>query len=247
MAEPVKRRAFILGAISASSLTSAGYTYQDMEPTFGTIFKAGDVASFYAQQLILAGQSIAREYGRADITKGFPVMGTAMPKTVEYKQLLERKFLDWRLPVTGLVDNPTSFSLSQLAAMPARTQITAHSCEDGWTAIAEWTGVQLSYVLSLVGLKTNARYVFLSCADGWWGSLHLFDALHLQTLLAYSMNGEALPVPHGAPIRLRVERQLGYKSLKYVTGIQVCESLGEVGNGSGAKGVAYGFSWNGGI
>ncbi|MEJ0022292.1 MAG: molybdopterin-dependent oxidoreductase [Alphaproteobacteria bacterium] len=132
-------------------------------------------------------------------------------------------------------------------ALPSRTQITAHSCQEGWTAIGQWTGVQLARVLSTTGLKPNARFVFFHAADGWYDSVHLFDALHSQTLLAYGMNGGPLPIAHGAPVRLRVERHLGYKSIKFVKRIEVVESLAEVGNGLGSSGAAYGYSWNSGI
>lgn len=151
------------------------------------------------------------------------------------------------MPVTGLVTHPASLSVEDLRKLPSRTQITQHNCEQGWSAIGEWTGVQLARVLALVGMKPEARYIVFRCVDGWWDSLDLFDALHAQTILAYGMNGKPVPVQHGAPIRLRVERQLGYKSLKFVSSIEVVDRIDKVENGDGAMVVEYGYSWYAGI
>src|SRR5262249_1412151 len=131
------------------------------------------------------------------------------------------------------VERPSRFSLAELKELPSRTQVTEHICEEGWSAIGEWTGVQLSRLLDTVGLRQEARFVVFSCVDGYWGSLDMEDSMHPQTLLAYGMNGEALKVPHGAPVRLRVERQLGYKSLKYIGRITVTDSLKDIGKGMG--------------
>lgn len=246
MTQIVGRRRFIQGASASALFTLSGCKFQQA-PAFSEIFKAGDLASYHAQHLLLSQQSMAREYGSADISKTFPVVGTRKPKDLDYLRHLETGFRDWRLPVSGLVGRPRSFSLAELKGFDARRQITSHSCQEGWTAIGEWSGVQLARVLAVVGLKPQARFVFFFSSDGWWDSLHLFDALHPQTILAYGMNGGPLPVPHGAPVRLRVERQLGQKSLKFLNRIEVHDSLARVGDGSGASGVAYGYSWNAGI
>ena len=131
--------------------------------------------------------------------------------------------------------------------MPARTQITLHACEQGWSAIGQWTGVRLSHVLARVGMKPEARYVVIRTVDGWWDTYDLFDALHPQTILAYGMNGGDLPVAHGAPVRLRVERQLGYKSLKYLASIEAVERVDGIGHGRGSLLAGFGFSWYAGI
>ena len=149
--------------------------------------------------------------------------------------------------VDGMVARPSEFSLAQLRSYPSRTQITEHICEQGWSAIAEWTGVPLSLVLNEVGIHPKARYVFFYSIDGWWDSLDMADAWHPQTLLAYAMNGRDLPVPHGAPVRLRVERQLGYKNLKYLSAITVTDSTKDWGKGLGAQGAENGYSWYAGI
>jgi DMSO/TMAO reductase YedYZ molybdopterin-dependent catalytic subunit len=140
-----------------------------------------------------------------------------------------------------------AMSLNDLKRFPARTQITQHTCEEGWSGIAEWTGVQLSRVLEAVGIRSEARYVVFHTVDDWWDSLDMSDALHPQTMLTYGMNGRELPVPHGAPIRLRVERQLGYKSLKFLKTMTVTDRLDNIEDGTGAVGVAYGYAWYSGI
>jgi DMSO/TMAO reductase YedYZ molybdopterin-dependent catalytic subunit len=161
--------------------------------------------------------------------------------------MLARRFRDWRLEVDGLVSKPSSFSLADLQAFPASRQITHQACEEGWSFIAEWTGVALATVLERVGVSARARYVVLVPFDQWWDSLDMADAWHPQTLLAYAMNGEELPAGHGAPLRLRVPRQLGYKSIKYLSRITVVDSLKNVRNGLGAATPEAGYSWYAGI
>jgi DMSO/TMAO reductase YedYZ molybdopterin-dependent catalytic subunit len=151
------------------------------------------------------------------------------------------------LPVAGLVAHPAKFSVDDLRRLPSRTQVTQHNCEQGWSAIAEWTGVPLGRILQEAGMLPEARYVVFHTVDGWWDSLDMLDALHPQTLLAYGMNGGALPVAHGAPVRLRVERQLGYKSLKYLSSVDVTDRLDNIEDGTGAVGAAHGYSWYAGI
>jgi DMSO/TMAO reductase YedYZ molybdopterin-dependent catalytic subunit len=156
-------------------------------------------------------------------------------------------FESWRLPIDGLVTRPGMVSLAGLKRYPWRTQVTEHICEEGWSAIAEWTGVQLSCVLNAAGVKPEAKYVVFDCVDGDWGSLDMVDAWHPQTLLAYGMNGEDLPVSHGAPVRLRVERQLGYKSLKYISRITLTDTVKNIGKGLGGSDPEAGYSWYAGI
>lgn len=175
-------------------------------------------------RLCATDNSIAREYAPADISPHFPVEGTAYPSSEVYQRQLRGDFKDWRLKAHGLVGKELSLSLDDLKQMPARTQITAQSCEKGWTAIASWTGVPLSHILELAGgVKPGGYYVEFRTVDGWQSSIDLGDALHQQTILAYGMNGKDLPIQHGAPVRLRVERQMGYKSLKYLSRIEAIE------------------------
>jgi DMSO/TMAO reductase YedYZ molybdopterin-dependent catalytic subunit len=154
---------------------------------------------------------------------------------------------DWRLKIDGMVARPSSFSLDELKRFPFRSQITHHACEEGWSFIAEWSGVPLSYFLNLVEVSPQAKFVVCFPFDDSWDSLDLPDAYHPQTFLAYNLNGQDLPTPHGAPLRVRVARQLGYKSVKYLSHITVTDNLKNIGTGLGSSSPEYGYSWYAGI
>jgi DMSO/TMAO reductase YedYZ molybdopterin-dependent catalytic subunit len=209
-------------------------------------FGVGETLTYAAQRLLVPKQALAREFDRSDISAVPEVNGVA-PETDAYQRLLANDFSDWRLNVDGMVTRPSSFTLDEIQRMPAHNQITLHVCEEGWSFIAEWTGVRLSYLLELVGISPMAKFVVLSPFDDWWGSLDMTDALHDQTFLAYGMNGRNLPTEHGAPLRLRVARQLGYVSIKYLSEITVTDSLENVGNGLGSAALDWGYSWYAGI
>jgi DMSO/TMAO reductase YedYZ molybdopterin-dependent catalytic subunit len=218
-----------------------------LPPTFGSLIWVSDALTFATHRFVMRKQPLAREFSQDMITRNFPLSGTRDPEDAVYQRHKRANFTDWRLPIGGLVERPREFSLAELKALPARTQITMQACEEGWSAIGEWTGARLSAVLASAGMKPEARWVVFHTVDGWWDSLDLFDALHEQTLLAYGMNGGELPVRHGAPIRLRVERQLGYKSLKFVNKITVTDRIDNIGDGTGSGSNAAGFSWYAGI
>lgn len=244
-----RRQALIAGLSSVGGLLVSGCSTK-LPPTYGNILRMGDTFTYAAHQTLLPGQSLVREYSRNEISS-FPATGTTnpgdpnRPKPSEtYRQLESGGFTSWRLSIEGLVARPGSFSLADLKRFPSRTQITRHVCEEGWSAIGEWTGVPLSRVLDAAGLLPTARFVSFYSYDDWADSIDLLDALHPQTLLAYGMNGRDLSVPHGAPVRLRVETQLGYKSMKYLQRIVVTRELddgGEKGN------ILNGWSWYAGI
>jgi len=182
--------------------------------------------------------ALAREFTKADISPDFRGNGTIMPESPEYAAHVERGFADWRLELKGLFNRPIAFSLDQLKTFPQRTQITRHDCVEGWSAIGEWTGPQLSTLLAMAELKPEARFLVFHCADRlgnaqYYESIDLVDAFHAQTIVAHSLNGEALPVRNGAPLRMRIERQLGYKQAKYVTAIEAVASLDGIGEGKG--------------
>ena len=210
----------------------------------------GDTLTYAAHRTLLPRQSLAREYSLEDITS-FPATGTTNPGVSvkselgdAYRRLQTGAFADWRLSVEGSVATPRTFSLAELKQLPSRTQITRHTCEEGWTAIGQWTGVPLSRVLDAAGILPTARFVMFYSYDDWADSIDLLDALHPQTILAYGMNGRDLPIPHGAPVRLRVERQIGYKSMKYLHRIVVVDEFedgGEKGN------IQLGWAWYTGI
>ena len=214
----------------------------------GGLIGAADVLTMSTSRWLLADQPLAREFERSDIAPDFPTWGQTNPSDEEYQRHLREGFRDWRLPVSGLVERPQSFSLNDIKQLPSRTQITAHVCEQGWSAIAEWTGAPLSQLLEAAGgVKPGARYVVLDTVDRWYESIDMFEVVHPQTILAYGLNGGELPVGNGAPLRLRVERQCGYKNLKFLRSIQVVDSIAAFGRGTGGLNSDFGFHWYGGV
>jgi DMSO/TMAO reductase YedYZ molybdopterin-dependent catalytic subunit len=236
-------------AAGASGLAVAGSLadrYGLIPPDHSGIYGIGETLTYAAQRILMSHHSMAREFNRSEISKVFPINGKP-PETELYQRLLAGRFADWRLTVDGLVARPLSFTMTELKTCPSRTQITHQACEEGWSVIAEWTGVPLSYILNLAGVSARARYVVFFPFDENWDSLDLPDAFHPQTLLAYGLNGQELPSPHGAPLRLRIPRQLGYKSIKYLSRIAVIDSLKNIGNGLGSISPDIGYSWYAGI
>ena len=196
------------------------------------MLESAEFLSRHAQRAVLRdGRPLAREYTRAEISRNFKANGTTRPQSEDYARLAMSGFADYRLKVDGLVARPLDLSLEQIRELPARTQITRHDCVEGWSAIGEWTGVPLSTLLQMAGSGTGTRYIVFHCADDlagqglYYESIDLIDAFHPQTIMAYAMNGQTLPIPHGAPLRLRVERQLGYKMAKYVMRIEAVDEL----------------------
>jgi DMSO/TMAO reductase YedYZ molybdopterin-dependent catalytic subunit len=239
MSEFISRRA-VLGGIAATGSLLAGCSRLDDKAPFRQMLAASDGFSLHAQRLLLAQRPLVRELSLSQLSATFPMNGTAMPKGDYYKRLLDSEFRDWKLRVHGLVDRPLAMTLAQLQALPARTQITMHNCDEGWSAVGQWTGVPLARLLSLSGIRPNARYVVFHCLDKldldgnyYYESLDLLDAMHPQTILAYGMNGRQLPVGYGAPLRLRVETQIGYKNAKYVDRVEVVDRLDAIGKGRG--------------
>ena len=253
MSELATRRKLITkglaAAAGASGLAVAARLadrYGLIPPDHGGIYGLGETLTYASQRLLMAHNPLAREFNRSDISKVFPVSGEP-PENEMYERLLGDGFAQWRLKVDGLVARPASFSLEELKRHPSRTQITHQACEEGWSFIAEWTGLPVSYLLNLVGVLPKAKYVVFFPFDTSWESLDMQDALHPQTLLAYAVNGQELPTRHGAPIRLRVARQLGYKSVKYITHLTVTDSLKSFGKGLGSASPEGGYSWYAGI
>lgn len=208
----------------------------------------------WAQRSLMVRDALAQEFRPDQISPIFRANGTANPNTPAYKALWRGGFADWRLPVAGLVTRPLSLSLAQLQAMPHRTQITRHDCVEGWSAIGKWHGVPLKTILEAAGLQDSARYLVFRCADDMGGgrpyyeSIDLFDAFHPQTILAYALNDRPLTVANGAPLRLRVERQLGYKQAKYLMGIEAVATLDGIGKGKGGFWEDHaGYDWYAGI
>jgi DMSO/TMAO reductase YedYZ molybdopterin-dependent catalytic subunit len=248
-----RRRALISGLSSLGGLALAGCS-DDSPPTYGNLLRIGDVLTYRARRLLLPARSLAKEYARSEITS-IAAIGTTDPGDArqelftpdygeDYARLRRDGFADWRLAVEGSVARPGTYSLAELKGFPSRTQITKHSCEEGWSAIAEWTGVPLRAVLEASGVNPSARFVQFYCYDVVADGIDMLDALHPQTILAYGMNGRDLPVAHGAPLRVRVETQLGYKSMKYLRRIVVTDEFDDLGP---AGPLQNGWAWYAGI
>jgi len=247
-----RRRVLTAGMATFGSSLLAGCDriYDGISPR--PLLDFGQWMSLHAHRLLLAGQPLVREYALADISPQFPPNGTQMPDGIDYFEMMATGFERFRLTVDGMVKKPLSLSLAEIKMMPSRTQITQHSCDEGWTAIGQWTGVQLAHLLQMAQLAPEARYVVFHCLDeldgeSYYESIDLFDAFHPQTILAYGMNGGALPVAHGAPLRLRVERQIGYKNAKYVTRVEAVSSFERMGSGRGGFWPDRGYQWYAGL
>ena len=244
-----RRNALVAGLAAVGGIVVARRP-KELPPTYGHLLRMGDNLTYAAHRALLPGEALVREYTLADVTS-FPATGTTDPGAMDdrplapaYRELQGGGFAQWQLAVEGAVERPRSFSLADLKSLASRTQVTRHTCEEGWTAIGQWTGVPLSVVLDAVGLLSTARFVNFHSFDGWSDGIDMLDALHPQTILAYGMNGRDLPLQHGAPVRLRVERQMGYKSMKYLHRIAVKEDFDDGGREGN---IQNGWAWYTGI
>ena len=252
-----RRRLIGAGSLAAGGLMLSGCERLATAPNLLDFVRRAQGLTMDSQRLVLSHQPLAREFKASDISPTFKANGTLHPGGEDYAAMLANDFADWRLSVGGLVARPFKLSLAELKALPARTQITRHDCVEGWSAVAGWTGPQLSGLLRRARLLPTARYIVFHCADDLTGSsdgsglyyesIDLIDAFHPQTILAHSMNGQPLQVPHGAPVRLRVERQLGYKQAKYVMAIQAVDRLDRLMGGKGGFWEDRGYEWYAGI
>ena len=234
------------GASGLAVATSLARRYGLIPPDGGGLYGPGETLT-YATQRLLTRHSLAREFKSSQISKP-PFANEVAPLGEAFKRLQDGAFAGWRLAVDGMVARPASFSIDELKRFPRRSQITHLACEEGWSYIAEWVGVPLSYVLGVVGTLPQARYVvYRSFQPGLWESIDMADALHPQTLVTHGMNGGDLPVPFGGPLRLRVPRQLGYKSVKYIASLTITDSLKQFGKGLGSVSPEFGYAWYAGI
>ena len=250
----IDRRRFVIGALQAAGLfVLAGCDNLSRSDWFTSLLGKAEGVTRRAQHLLTPRRAMAKEFTEADLSPVFPPNGTDNPANPVYQALARDGFADWRLEVGGLVQHPAVFSLAELRDMPSRTQITRHDCVEGWSAIGKWTGIQLGELLARVQPLPSARYVVFYCADPdedgqhYYESIDFEDAYHPQTILAYELNGKTLPIAHGAPVRLRVERQLGYKMAKYVMRIEVMESFASIAGGQGGYWEDQGYEWYAGI
>lgn len=249
----ITRRALLTtGALGAGALLS-GCDQVANAPALRKILFSGETINEGLQRALSNRGSLAKEYRPDQMSPFFRTNGTRNPNTPDYTAMVADKFSQWRLQVGGLVNRPLALSLAQLQAMPARSQITRHDCVEGWSAIGQWHGPLLGTILKAADVRTTARYVVFTCADLFSGqhyyeSIDLIDAFHPQTILAWAMNGHLLDVGHGAPVRLRVERQLGYKQAKYIMRIDAVASLAGIGKGKGGYWEdAIDYDWYAGI
>jgi DMSO/TMAO reductase YedYZ molybdopterin-dependent catalytic subunit len=240
------RRKLIAGAGALGGLLLTGCDKQLYTPpqVRGGIMGMADVLTMASQRMLLSGQQLVQEHDISEITKDFPVWNQSNPEDEEYQRLRQGGYEQWRLPITGLVNRPASLSLDDLKRLPQRTQITNHICEQGWSAIAQWTGAPLLDVLNVAGgVTSEARYVVIDTYGPFYEGYDMFDVVHPQTILAYGMNGKDLPLGNGAPVRLRVERHCGYKQLKFIKSIQVVASMEGFGRGTGGLNSDFNFHW----
>ena len=235
----IRRRALLGGlALGGGGLLLSGCDRLNASPGFRNLLEGAELLHYRSQRLLGGGAALAREYGRADMSPLFRTNGNRHPASPAYAALAANNFADWRLVVDGLVARPLRLSLADLGRLPQRAQITRHDCVEGWSAIGKWQGPQLGPILRAAGLSARANFIVFHCADDFGGvpyyeSIDLNDAFHPQTILAILMNDHRLPVPHGAPVRLRVERQLGYKHAKFVMRIEARERIDDLYLGKG--------------
>jgi DMSO/TMAO reductase YedYZ molybdopterin-dependent catalytic subunit len=258
----ITRRSAIVAGFGAAGALIYEVNDLTLDPRFGPVFRGVEDWTRLNQRALLSSGQPAREFTPADISPVFKANGTLNPGGDDYNRHVAENFANWRLRIDGMVANPMSLSVAELKRLPARTQITRHDCVEGWSAIGMWTGVRLGLLLKAAGMAPNAKYAVFHCADNlegepakggeqspgqYYESIGLADAFHPQTLIAWSLNGKPLEVAHGAPLRLRVERQLGYKHAKYVNRIEITDSFAKIAGGQGGYWEDRGYEWYAGI
>ncbi len=250
---PLDRRRFLTrSVVGGSALLLAGCDKLAQTPWFsGLLGKAGPFTEA-AQRTITPPNALAHEFTEADIAAHFKANGSTDPQDDDYLTHVDNDFRDWKLEIRGLVERPYSLSLDELRALPSRTQITRHDCVEGWSVIGKWKGVPLRSVLERAGVKPQARFVLFRCMDTlgdnlYYESCRIVDAYHPQTILAYDLNDKPLLIANGAPLRVRLERKLGYKMAKYLSAIELVDNYAGVGGGKGGYWEDQGYDWFGGI
>ncbi len=259
-AEGRKRRGFLRGALAASSAAAlAGCDKLSNNESFVETLRGAEKLSRAAANVVAPRPALAQEFSQSEVAPVFRSNGTLSPRDADYIALRDASFADYKLKVAGLVEAPGEWSLDELKAMPSRTQITRHDCVEGWSCIGKWKGVPLGQLLAQVRPKPEAKFVLFHCFDSmdgasldghdshYYESIDLSEAQHAQTILAYDLNDKALPVSNGAPLRCRVERQLGYKQAKYIRSIELIDSFAAIRGGKGGYWEDEGYEWYGGI
>jgi DMSO/TMAO reductase YedYZ molybdopterin-dependent catalytic subunit len=251
-----KRQFLRWSLASVGGLMVAGCDRIAQTSWFPKVLAAGESLNHGAQKILLSRKAMAEEFTEADLSPDFRSNGTDNPNSPTYQAMVKNSFADWSLVIDGLVEKPLKLSLAELHAMPSRTQITRHDCVEGWSAIGKWKGVPLQQILAMARPTPTAQFAVFHCADPmesdgsslYYESIDLDDATHPQTILAYELNGAILPVANGAPLRLRVERQLGYKQAKYLMRIELVDSFAHIAGGKGGYWEdSNGYQWFAGI
>lgn len=254
----LSRRRLVLGAINSTALlTLSGcqklFDSLSQNETVRSILTSAESANRRVQRALAGRDKLAREFSERDISPIFRANGNPPPSTIEYAEDAKNQWKNWRLEVSGLVRQPAAFPLADLISMPSRTQITRHDCVEGWSVIGKWKGVRLEEIMNRVQPTGAAKYVVFRCMDTdsdgthYFESIDLIDAVHPQTILAYELNDRPLPVDNGAPLRLRIENQLGYKHAKYIRALEFVAGLDNLGKGKGGYWEDQGYEWYAGI
>ena len=256
----ISRRRFLTGATVATAALPLSGCFDAAgrkDSAVRNVLEIANSLTYRVQRLLLSSSSLAQEFSESEIRQPQRPNGTTNPQDANYLAHVAKNFSDYRLAVTGLVEQPLSLSLDEIRNMPSRTQITRHDCVEGWSCIAKWTGTPLAAILDAAKVKSEARFVVFTCMDTYgngfagpvpyYESIDLADARHPQTIMAYGLNGETLPIANGAPLRVRVERQLGYKMAKYIAGIELTDTLEGRGQGNGGYWEDNGYDWFAGI
>ena len=254
----LSRRNLLIGGLQAASLVVLSgcekmFDSLSQNKNVQSLLELAENGSRRAQRLLTRRNKLAKEFEAKDISPKFRANGNPPPITMDYTTDAQNHWTSWRLEVSGLVKQPASFSLADLQAMPSRTQITRHDCVEGWSVIGKWKGVRLEEIINRVQPATDARYVVFRCMDtdsdgvNYFESIDMIDAVHPQTILAYELNDRPLPIDNGAPLRLRVENQLGYKHAKYIRALEFVSSLDKIGQGKGGYWEDQGYEWYAGI
>ena len=254
----LSRRNLLIGALQGASLVLLSgcekfFDSLSQNKKIQSLLEIAENGSRRAQRLVTPRNKLAKEFDAKDISPKFRANGNPPPITMEYTTDAQNHWTKWRLEVSGLIKQPASFSLADLKSMPSRTQITRHDCVEGWSVIGKWKGVRLEEIINRVQPGTDAKYVVFRCMDtdsdgvNYFESIDMIDAVHPQTILAYELNDQPLPIDNGAPLRLRVENQLGYKHAKYIRALEFVSSLNKIGQGKGGYWEDQGYEWYAGI
>ena len=253
---PSRRTALRAALAGVGAVSLAGCDRLSNNAAFVDVLKSAQNLSHGVQRIVAGRKAMAQEFSQADVAAHFKANGTLMPTDADYQVLVKDGFKDWKLQIGGLVEKPAAFTLAELRAMPARTQITRHDCVEGWSCIGQWKGVRMSHLLNLAQVRPEAKFAVFHCLDMmeeddedtlYYESVDLDDAFHEQTILAWELNGKPLPVENGAPLRARIERQLGYKQPKYLHRVELVASFDELAGGKGGYWEDQGYNWYGGI